>query len=151
MEEWKKELRRLLEKDAFIVGVGNVLKGDDAFGPEVIRRIEYKKKLDAGTVPENFLLKLKKEEPNAIILVDAVDFGGEPGEIRLFGAHEVINPNISTHTLSLGYFASFFKGCEVWLLGAQLETNLFGAEMSGSVAKAVNKVVEEVNKHRKRP
>jgi len=142
---WRQELRRLLGKGAFIVGVGNALKGDDAFGPEVIRRINYQKKLDAGTVPENFLSKLERDGPKAILLIDAVDFGGRPGEIRLFAAEEAENPNISTHTLSLRHFAHFFGGCEVRLLGVQPETNEFGAGLSASMAKAVEEVVEAIN------
>jgi len=129
--DWEAGFARLLEKKVFLLGVGNPLRGDDAFGPGLIGRIEYAPKLDAGTTPENVIFKIKAANPPAVLILDAVDFGGKPGELRLMRASEAQNPNISTHSLSLSVFAEFFEpACPVWLLGVQPRSIEFGAPLS---------------------
>ncbi len=72
-----------------VIGIGNVLTGDDALGPYVVRVVEARYELpdgvqviDAGTPGYDltaFLVGL-----DAVILVDAVKAKGAPGEIRTF-------------------------------------------------------------------
>ena len=72
-----------------VIGIGNVLAGDDAVGPHVVRVLEARYELpdgvqviDAGTPGYDltaFLVGL-----DAVVLVDAVKAKGSPGEVRLF-------------------------------------------------------------------
>ncbi len=72
-----------------IIGIGNVLAGDDAVGPHVVRVFEARYALsegvqviDAGTPGYDltaFLVDL-----DAVVLVDAVKAKGAPGELRTF-------------------------------------------------------------------
>lgn len=78
-------------KPILVLGCGNVLFGDDGFGPAVI---EYLKKnykvrndvslIDAGTGVREILFDiiLSEKKPKKIIIVDAINTGSqEPGEI----------------------------------------------------------------------
>ena len=77
-------------KPILVLGCGNILFGDDGFGPAVI---EYLKKnleipehvciMDTGTGVREilFTLILGEKKPEKIIIVDSVDSGRSPGEI----------------------------------------------------------------------
>jgi hydrogenase maturation protease len=69
-----------------IAGVGNVLLEDDGFGPHAIARLEAEYELgaeveliDIGTPGLDFVDYLVGRD--ALIILDAVSSGGEPGEI----------------------------------------------------------------------
>ena len=73
-----------------ILGCGNILLGDDGFGPKVI---EYFKKnykipddiciIDAGCRTREilFMITLSEIRPQKIIIVDAVDIKKKPGKV----------------------------------------------------------------------
>jgi hydrogenase maturation protease len=69
-----------------IVGIGNVLMGDEGVGVHVIRALETMtlpegvECLDGGTGGMHLLEFLQR--PQRIIMVDATDDGGAPGTIR---------------------------------------------------------------------
>lgn len=72
-----------------VVGLGNVLVGDDAFGPYVVRLFEAGydtgpevRVLDLGTPGLDLVPHL--EGLDALIVVDTVSADAEPGTIRLY-------------------------------------------------------------------
>jgi len=98
------ELRRLLSGDALILGIGNTLREDDGAGPyfaSLCRQHRGLRAFDCGEAPEKYIGKAISEKPRAILLVDAVDFGGRPGEVRLFDTQAIRTTGISTHDMSL--------------------------------------------------
>ncbi len=78
-----------------IIGIGNVLTGDDAIGPHVVRLVEARYELpegvqviDAGTPGYDltaFMVGL-----DALLLVDAVKGRGAPGEIEVYDRAELV-------------------------------------------------------------
>lgn len=73
-----------------ILGVGNVLFGDDGFGPEVIdtisRRFAARNDvciMDVGTGARKvlFTIALSEVRPEELLIVDAVDWGRKIGEV----------------------------------------------------------------------
>lgn len=75
-----------------VVGVGNVLQGDDGFGVEVVKRLAQRKDLSpSAVVLETGIggMTLVQELFNGydvLIVVDAVDRGGIPGTTYLLEA-----------------------------------------------------------------
>jgi hydrogenase maturation protease len=72
-----------------VLGIGNVLTGDDAVGPYVVQTLdaawelpEDVQVLDAGTPGLDLTAYMAGME--AVILVDAVKARGGPGELRLY-------------------------------------------------------------------
>jgi hydrogenase maturation protease len=93
-----------------VVGVGNSLRGDDAAGLEVARR------LAAEPGDESVVVLAHEGEPvdllemwdgaSAVVLVDALSTGGHPGAVHRFDASRVRAPAhvggaASTHALGL--------------------------------------------------
>ena len=78
------------DKSILILGCGNILFGDDGFGPAVAQHL-----LDNFTIPDDvcvfnagtsvrkilFDTMLYDKKPSKIVIVDAMDFEREPGEI----------------------------------------------------------------------
>ncbi len=77
-----------------VAGVGNELRGDDGLGPRVLRDLSERPLppkvdvIDFGERLYDLLLKLKGYD--VAIVVDALDLGGEPGELY------VVEPNPSS-------------------------------------------------------
>jgi hydrogenase 3 maturation protease len=70
-------------KDVVFVGMGNILLGDDGFGPELgagLSALGFTV-IDAGTVPENHIGAVARKQPRTVILLDAVHLGREPASI----------------------------------------------------------------------
>jgi hydrogenase maturation protease len=72
-----------------VIGIGNVLAGDDAVGPHVVRLLEARYELpagvqviDAGTPGYDLTAFLAGFD--AAVLVDAVKAQGAPGELRTY-------------------------------------------------------------------
>ncbi|MFH1301552.1 MAG: hydrogenase maturation protease [Planctomycetota bacterium] len=77
-------------KHVLVLGCGNILFGDDGFGPEAIANLKKN-----YTIPENtcvinagtsvrkilFPIILDEQRPKYIIIVDALDVGRTPGEL----------------------------------------------------------------------
>jgi len=112
-------LRASFAPPVAIVGVGNALRGDDAFGPAVIAALEPSDRLrlfDVQAVPESFLVPIASCGASAVLFVDAADLGetrachgearrAEPGRVALIGADRLAEVDVSTHAISLSLVA----------------------------------------------
>lgn len=90
-----------------VIGIGNPLRHDDAIGLILLDFLRENKKdfpsaisfFDGGTGGMNLLHLLT--DSSIVLIIDAVQFGGNPGSWRFFSYDEVINTasssNISTH------------------------------------------------------
>lgn len=136
-------LRRLLQGRVCLVGVGNRQRGDDGAGPRVIDLRDSAARgvwLDAGTAPENFLEPIARTKPDTVLIVDAVSFGGMPGECRLLDATSVDSPALSTHAGSLSLLSDYLSartGAHIRLLAIQPERIDLGQGLSQPVEKSV--------------
>ncbi|MEW6357196.1 MAG: hydrogenase maturation protease [Planctomycetota bacterium] len=99
------------EKKIAVVGVGNVLMADDGIGPAAIKALqeagaaEGADLLDAGTAFHEVVFDL--DGYDKLIVIDAVQGGGEPGAIYRFelddirDAKELPFRHLSAHELSV--------------------------------------------------
>lgn len=107
--------------------VGSVLRGDDAAGPLLARRLEEEPvdgwiAVDGGQTPENDLGYLRRLAPRRLLLVDAAAMGLEPGAVRRLSAQDVaVQSLITTHTLPITYLLGELEQMcgEVTFLGIQ--------------------------------
>jgi coenzyme F420 hydrogenase subunit delta len=81
-----------------ILGVGNILFGDDGFGPAVSESLLHGYAIpddiyvmDVGTGVRKllFTLLLGDTHPNEIVIADAVDWGIRIGEVKVISANEL--------------------------------------------------------------
>ena len=145
---WEERLRAELTTGTVVVGVGNLLRGDDGVGVIVARKLAQRTGLqvfDAGGYPENIIGKLCERNPQRVIVVDSVAFDAEPGTIAWFGAEEVEGKGVSSHTPSMELFARMVEtqtGAHTVVLGIQGGSNTFGAPLCAEVANAANEVTD---------
>ena len=88
-----------------ILGLGNVLVGDDALGPWVVRTLEADYELAPeiavidGTPGNDLIPHLLGVD--ALVVVDTVAAAGEPGELRLYRREQILAtplaPRINPH------------------------------------------------------
>jgi len=133
-----------------IVGIGNRQRGDDGVGPVLIDKLSsagFTNILDVGTVPENYTKFIIQYCPDTVILVDALSFGGRPGNWRIFTPDECNEYGFSTHNASLNVFASYIRQyipAKIFLLGIQPATIAFQEGLSPELEKSVCQLVNEL-------
>jgi len=142
-------LKEHLQGKVLILGIGNGLRNDDALGSLLASRLKDKLPFivyDAGSSPENYLGKIIKDNPNNIIIIDAVDFGGNPGEFRVLESDDLKTVNLfSTHnaslSLTINYLQSHIK-VDIIILIIQPKSIAFGDEISPEIAKTLQELEE---------
>ncbi len=148
-----------------IFGCGNVVMGDDGYGPAVIDELNSRYELpegveaiDAGTCVREHLFDyvLSAEgRPDRIIILDAVDFPDrQPGDVFLIDTSAI--PPKKIHDFSLHQFPTVnllveleqHTGIRVHILAAQVEcipeeiTPGLSPAMSAAVSVACEKVLQ---------
>lgn len=136
------ELAEILEGSFLILGVGNPERGDDGIGNYVVSKLGTEHRLDCGPVPENYTGKIRKINPQKILIVDAVDFGGQPGETTLTEAENAVGVTLSTHSLPLSLLCKMLPDSKVYLLGIQPKD--FGS-MTAEVRASGDRLAEKLN------
>jgi coenzyme F420 hydrogenase subunit delta len=160
MEEFPSYCR----KEILIVGVGNILFGDDGFGPKVIEHLE-----DHYTIPENvcladagtgirrilFTITLSDVRPRVIVVIDAVDKGREPGEIfdisldevpaekiDDFSIHQVPSSNLLKELQDLCSVRVVIKVCQVKSIPDMIQSGL-SAPLKNAVPLMAQSIADE--------
>lgn len=141
------------ERRIVLVGVGNPMRGDDGVGVRIIERLEAMgldgvMLLNAETAPEAFIGKVESHEPTHVLLLDAANFGGLPGEARLIDSEHIGGQAVSTHSLPLNIFVGYVEkslGVTVLLLGVQPKTVTFGEEMTPELVEASKEIANTLH------
>jgi hydrogenase 3 maturation protease len=141
------QLNKLRDSSTVIVGVGNILKGDDGAGPLICEQLKAAKisagLIDAGTVPENYIQRIIKKAPRTLLIIDAIDFGAEAGTIKVFKPGQLNSHVISTHTLSPRLFVDIIRRSiqvDVYFVGIQPEHTQLGQPISTAVRRAIEQL-----------
>ena len=129
----------LLGGNVVVVAVGNPLRGDDGVAAYLgarLRTLTPWPVIDAGQAPENFTDKIAALRPQTVLLLDAGDWGGAPGDARLLADREVDTGAFSTHGPTLGLFVPYLKArldAAVWVLAIQVQDTSLGRPLSPEV------------------
>jgi hydrogenase 3 maturation protease len=160
-DSWQASLARVLDRTnnsdkparLAIVGIGNELNGDDAAGMLIVRKlIPFVKQhplikiFEAGQALENITGALIRFKPEAILFIDALSIGAQPGSIHLFDPLISQGFSASTHSLPLSVVIQYLlheHPCEVHLLGVQVRATTTGAPLSAEVYRAIDSIVDE--------
>jgi hydrogenase 3 maturation protease len=142
------------ERRVVLMGVGNPMRGDDGVGVAIIQRLQESGLpgvllLNTETVPESFIGKVESHEPTHVLLIDAANFGGRPGETRLIDSQHIGGQAVSTHSLPLTIFIGYIEkslGVKVLLLGVQPKAVAFGEEMTQELAEASERIAETLRR-----
>lgn len=141
-------MERLVREKTCFVGMGNYLMGDDAVGLHVVDGI--RDRIQSGTVSalnvedviENYVYKIAEGECENVVIIDAMQSGGETGSVlfgRLSEVKETIG-NFSTHKLALFMSGKILEqyNKKAWFMGIEVRNTDFGAGLSAEVKKSAD-------------
>jgi hydrogenase maturation protease len=138
-----------------VIGCGNILRGDDAVGPILIRHLwergvpDAVRMVDGGTAGMDVAFQMRGAE--RVVIVDASSTGAEPGTVFRVPGEELADlppiDGLHTHSFRWDHALSFSR----WLLGPGCPTDVTvflieaatltpGAELSASVRTAMERV-----------
>lgn len=149
------ELFPCLSGQVYWLGIGNTQRGDDGAGPALIARLARQgwQTADAGVAPENHLEKVVASRPDTLLLVDAADWGEQPGKARLLSLREVGSGGLSTHALSLDLAAAYWTerlpGLRIHLLAIQPAALEWDTGLSPAVAETVEGLAQCLSRRRR--
>lgn len=122
-----------------VLGIGSG-HGDDFAGPYIVQNITATERIipfDCGTTPENFLGKVESANPDQILIIDAADFGGQPGEARIIDPSK-IQLSVSTHNPTGMLITYLTTIAPVAVLGIQPASQ---TEFSMEVKSTANEII----------
>lgn len=148
-----------------IIGIGNVLMGDDALGPYLISLLQSRwewpeavELVDAGTPgPE---LSLIMQPFKSIIVIDAIDIGAAPGTLARLSREQIMaavsakqTPHDPGLTAALQQLELMESGpAEIVLLGAAPDRTNLNTGLSKSMRSALpgllEMVIQELAQHK---
>lgn len=142
-----------------VVGIGQVLNGDDAAGALIAQGLLTRQRagwsgaprpvpfsvlvIEAAHAPENCTGAIRRFAPDLVVLVDAAEMGDPPGTIRWLDWREAAAFDASTHTLSASMLARYLiaeLSCDVGAIGIQVQDTSLGAPVSPPVRRAIGSV-----------
>jgi len=129
------------------VTVGNSLRSDDGVGPYLAREAAAIPGIlirDAGDRPERALDWALEERPGRVVFLDAADFGGSPGEIRLLPTESLEATSFSTHRLPLPAIMDWIgqeTGAECLCVGIQLGSAALGEGLTLPVQRSADRMI----------
>ncbi|MCL0046898.1 HyaD/HybD family hydrogenase maturation endopeptidase [Thermodesulfovibrionales bacterium] len=138
-----------------VIGLGNILLRDEGVGVHVVNAIKQRyifppevEIIDGGTTGLDLLPFF--EGKDKILIVDAADFGKEPGHIEIVEDKNIpslLSPNLSTHHVGLSdlIFAAEaldMRPLEICLIGIQPKFINVGLDMTDEMNEKLDTLVE---------
>ncbi len=134
----------IADKKVLLLGVGNRLRGDDGIGSYLVKRLKKKVNIpliDAGDVPENYIGPIETSGANLVLIVDAADFGANPGEITLVELNQLKDFGVSTHSANLALLFKVIpkeKRPDALLVAVQPKSTATGRGLSEAVRESLD-------------
>ncbi len=131
--------KKIRGRQTLILGVGNILQGDDAIGPclvDLLRGRVEATLINAGEVPENYLTAIRAAQPEVVLIIVAIELGAEPGCLAVLDADRLRAIGNFTRNPGLAFLSVMIQdgtGAEVYLVGIQPEATYFASGLSDPV------------------
>ncbi len=143
-----------LEGRTLLVTLGNSLRGDDGVGPfigeSIKRKAEDFKVINAYTTPENIVSPVVDFKPDKLIVIDAANFGGLPGEVRVIPLDKISKYRaLSTHSFPLEIIFGIIledTKASLSILGVQAKKMDYVEGLSSEVEKAALNIIDYYNR-----
>ncbi|MCG2734914.1 MAG: hydrogenase maturation peptidase HycI [Thermoplasmatales archaeon] len=129
-----------------LMGIGNVLKGDDGIGCYIAKNFKEKNwlSLDCSTAPENFTSVIRKNKPSLLVIVDAADMDIDAGGFRIVSEEKIENIGISTHNMPLSFLINYLKDSanRIIFICIQPKTVSESEEISDELKKSAEQIIK---------
>ena len=132
--------------DLLVMCIGNRDGGDDAVGPYVA---DYLKKsnieaVDCGIIPENYTGFVKQKKPKTLIIVDAVDMGLKPGNIRIIPKEKIGVMHISTHGIPVSVLINYLEQYVENILFIGIQAQKMSGKITTIIKNSADKLVKKI-------
>jgi hydrogenase maturation protease len=153
LEFVNKNLKESSGMGKFVLGIGNVLLRDEGVGCHVVHALEGiplpdVKIIDGGTCSD--VAKLV-EDADKLVIVDAVNGGGTPGQIYRFHLEDITmegKPFLSLHDMSLldslMSIQLWHKTGETVIIGVEPAEINWGLELSPEVREKMPQIMDAI-------
>jgi len=133
-------------KKYILMGIGNRLRGDDGIGSIIAQSFKDHDwlSIDCGVIPENFTSIIKKNKPNLVVLIDAVEMGLKSGEFRIISPDRISALHLTTHSMPLSFLISYLKEYtqELIFIGIQPKIIDYSNFVNPKVLKSSEKIIK---------
>ena len=148
------------QKTTLILGCGNILIGDDGFGPAVVDYLNEHCRvpanaavLDVGTGVREVLFNviLAEKKPERIIIIDALDCGRESGEVFTVAIEDIPESKIhdfSVHQMpTLNMLKELRDLCHVDVVVLAAQPESIPETVQSGLSKKIQSAVPRVRKY----
>ena len=142
-----------------VVGVGNLMMKDDGIGPFLISKLEELESfppnidlIDEGVGGMRIIHDI--EGYDKVLIIDSTDFGGEPGDHRIFKPEEVetvkqisgrsLHEMDLIRTLELARIMGTSPS-EIWIMAVQPRSVDMGDILSEELMSRMNEYIQTIN------
>ncbi|MDW7998810.1 MAG: HyaD/HybD family hydrogenase maturation endopeptidase [Thermodesulfovibrio sp.] len=140
-----------------VIGVGNILMQDEGVGPKVVEILKNSYRfepeieiIDGGTLGLDLLPYIEKYKK--LIIVDVVDFGKEPGFIKILKGEEIppyLKTKLSVHHVGVQDLLEVARLMgvmpeELVLVGIQPQSIDLGLDLTSTLAGKLNLLIEKI-------
>jgi sulfhydrogenase subunit alpha len=144
-DDWKRKLAQATRKSSPVfIGMGRENRSDDGAGLQLALELRRRGKDDVWLESEIEGELWKSGNDKTLIFLDALDFREVPGKVALVPLHFVLSNSSLSHRiaplLSLEMDSKQLRNS--YILGIQPESLKEGGEISRSVHKAINQVLD---------
>jgi len=142
-----------MKKDTVILGAGNLLRSDDGAGVHALWLLRKEppagaRLIDIGTAVLDAVPLI--EQAGLVVILDAVQGGGEAGEVYVLRPDDVARGGNAASVHSLGLLESYRMLCPgrplppSVIVGVEPASLGYGTELSSAVAAALPRMAEAV-------
>jgi len=148
-----------------VCGIGNDRRGDDAAGLLCLRKIQTNPPekipvgagggrpvvfIEGGETPENETGRMRKFQPDLVLLIDAARGGRRPGEIFIVEKEMISDEDVSTHRISLSLLVRYLEeslGARVVFLGIEPGSAAINGPVSAPVRTSVSLLADHLRRY----
>ncbi|MCD6594815.1 hydrogenase maturation protease [bacterium] len=143
------EVAEFIDGNWAILGIGNRLRGDDAFGSILAEKLRERfrnsvfdeKIFDGSSAPENYFGKLIQLKCERVLVIDAIIYDAPAGELKIFVPEQLSSPMISTHGPSnFNMMQIAMPETRIKILAVEPKNLGIGEPMSEEVISTLNEV-----------
>ena len=140
-----------------VIGLGNTLRRDDGIGIVILEALlnSFRKPgidyLNFGIASFDLIYKL--QEYDAVLLIDGIDAGLAPGELKIFELKDIVyiskEAPLSTHEFDLKSLFELYKRFElkskIYVVGIQAQDTSYGEGLSEALKNRQAGILKEVS------
>jgi hydrogenase 3 maturation protease len=131
--------------DYLIMCIGNRDGGDDAIGPYIAEKLRNEfTVIDCGIIPENYTSVVKKYNPENLIIIDAVEMGLTPGDIRIVPKQKIGVMHISTHGIPISVLIKYLEQYVKNIVFIGIQPKTMSGKMSENIKKSADQLIKNL-------